>query len=119
MATMMSFVLMELVRRADAHCPGSDPSVFKVYGILVAGRTFELCVETVMMENVKISFVFHHNNVHWKFELFGTELVIENSLAAEASNYVTEGPSSILSRQEGTRAANFSDTHSKWLVHST
>lgn len=71
MMITMAHILMELLSRSEVHCPNEDFTGFKVFGLLIGGKIFELCVGTVVSENGKINFVFNHNDTNWKFPLFG------------------------------------------------
>ena len=79
----MAFIFMELVQRAKADCPNFDVNQFKLFGILIGGRIFELCVGCLVEREGKINFIFHHSGTQWKFALFGEDLVTEGGVPNE------------------------------------
>ena len=93
----MVFALSELINRAGIICPDEDLTKFRVYGILISGRAFELCVCTVVKgADGLFGFVFHSNEFHWKFTLYGEELTIPDEEALKAADFICDGDRSVL-----------------------
>lgn len=94
---MMVFSTSELINRAGILCPDEDLTKFRTYGILISGRVFELCACTVIKgQDGKYGFVFHSNDVHWKFSLFGEELRVPADQMHRAGHFICDGIQSII-----------------------
>ena len=95
MSVAMAHILMELIQRAKSECSDEDLSRFRVYGLLISGRHFEFCVGSVVKSsNGKINFMFHTNNEHWKYALFGDQV---RPFSQTESDFICKGHTSIYS----------------------
>ena len=97
LSILMGFALSELINRAGIMCPDEDLTKLRVYGILISGSIFELCVCTVVKgADGHFGFVFHSNEFHWKFSLFGEEPTIPEEEASKSVDFICNGNRSVL-----------------------
>ena len=97
LSILMVFALSELINRAGILFPDEELTKFRVYGTLISGRIFDLCVCTVIKgDDGKYGFVFHSNEFHWKFALFGSEIRIPADEIQRSKDFICEGVKSII-----------------------